>query len=111
MIYNVPNYASPQPYSYNELIGMALRNSPEMRCTAQEVCQFVINNFPEYGESESKTRLEDSIRTNLSIMPHFVTSGFEYKFGENGVNRQPYYTFRPVNDIIHEYEESCSIFI
>lgn len=98
-------------YYHNELIGMALRNSPEMKCTAQEVIQFVKNNFPRHRGGESKTRLENSIRTNLSIMPHFVSAGLEYKFGENCVNRQHYYTFRPVNDIIHEYEENCSIFI
>ena len=98
-------------YSHNELIGMALRNSPEMRCTIQEICQFVSENFPEYQKGESKTTLENSIRTNLSNMPHFVSAGFEYKFGENGINRQRCYTFRPVNEIIQEYEESGSIFI
>ena len=104
-------YMRHQPYSYSELIGLALRNSPEMRCTAQEICQFIIEHFPRYQKGESKTKLENSIRDHLSILPHFVLAGVEYKFGENGVNRQHYYTFRPVNDIIQEYEESCSIFI
>ena len=100
-----------KPYSLHEIIGMALRNSPDMRCTVQEICQFVIDNFPEYPGGESKTSLENSIRANLSNMPHFVSAGFEYKFGENGINRQRCYAFRPVNEIIQQYEESCSIFI
>ena len=91
-----------------ELIGMALRNSPEMRCTAQEICQFIVNKFPYYRKGKAKTWLENSIRTNLS----FRCSNFvrDEENEENG-NRQHCYTFRSVNDIIQEYEENCSIFI
>ena len=98
------------PSTYEELIGLAIRNSPGMRCTAQEICQFIMENFPEYRES--KANLEISITELLRNLPHFVIAGVvELKFGENGIHRQPYYTFRPVDDIIREYEENCSVFL
>ena len=80
-----------------------------MRCTAQEICQFIMENFPEYRESKAK--LEISITDHLRNLPHFVVAEVEFKFGENGINRQRYYTFRPVDDIIREYEENCSVFL
>ena len=91
-----------------ELIGTALRNTPEMACTANEICQFIIENFPYYRNGKAKAWLENSIRTNLSIKPSNFVRAEEY--GENG-SCQHYYTFRSVNDIIKEYEENCSIFI
>ena len=98
------------PHTYEELIGLAIRNSPEMRCTAQEICQFIIENYPGYRKSNAK--LAGLINEHLRNLPHFVIAGVvEFKFGENGVHHQPYYTFRPVDDIIREYEENCSVFL
>ena len=97
------------PSTFEELIGMAIRSSPEMRSTAQEICQFITENFPEYRESKAK--LETSITDHLRNLPHFVLAQVELKCGEDGINRQRYYTFRPVDDIIHEYEENCSVFL
>ena len=100
-----------EEYSDDELIGMALRNNPKMKCTVEEICQFIIDYFQGYKRGESKTKLLNSIRGHLDNSPRFVKAGLEFKFGGNGVHRQNYYTFRPVNDIIQEYEENCSIFI